>query len=83
MKKGNGDIKKESSFTVEKVMTISGKYEGLYAWLGINYLLDKFDSGNQKVGIVEMGGASPQIAYTPDEAFDDFKITRSNNGKIL
>ena len=74
-------LRAESPFKIEKVMTISGKYEGLYAWLGLNYLLDRFDPGNEKVGIVEMGGASAQIAYTPDQAFEDFKIKRTINGK--
>jgi hypothetical protein len=74
-------LKAESPFEVEKVMTISGKYEGLYAWLGLNYLLDKFNPENEKVGIIEMGGASAQIAYTPDQAFDDFKMKRTINGE--
>ncbi|XP_034543845.1 ectonucleoside triphosphate diphosphohydrolase 7-like [Notolabrus celidotus] len=66
------------------VEVIPGKQEGVYAWIGINFVLGRFDhadeedatvevttgSQNQQpisrrrtVGIMDMGGASLQIAY--------------------
>ncbi|KAK0070415.1 ectonucleoside triphosphate diphosphohydrolase 7 [Biomphalaria pfeifferi] len=64
---------------------ISGKQEGVYAWIAINYALDRFSHGQREedqlkaldsmpsspgdhqlkttVGIIDMGGASIQIAF--------------------
>ncbi|XP_047433215.1 ectonucleoside triphosphate diphosphohydrolase 7-like isoform X2 [Mugil cephalus] len=71
-------------FSRSHAEVISGKQEGVYAWIGINFVLGRFDhadaedatvevttgSQNQKpmsrrrtVGIMDMGGASLQIAY--------------------
>ncbi|NXP02214.1 ENTP7 diphosphohydrolase, partial [Thinocorus orbignyianus] len=74
-------------FSKSHAEVISGKQEGVYAWIGINFVLGRFDHeeeedavvtvalGDQKeslvrkrtVGILDMGGASLQIAYeVPD-----------------
>lgn len=71
-------------FSRSHAEVISGKQEGVYAWIGINFVLGRFDhadeedatvevttgSQNQRpisrrrtVGIMDMGGASLQIAY--------------------
>ncbi|CAJ1054089.1 ectonucleoside triphosphate diphosphohydrolase 7-like [Xyrichtys novacula] len=71
-------------FSRSHAEVISGKQEGVYAWIGINFVLGRFDhadkeditveattgSLNQRpisrrrtVGIMDMGGASLQIAY--------------------
>uniref|UniRef100_A0A3B4Y0E6 Ectonucleoside triphosphate diphosphohydrolase 7-like n=1 Tax=Seriola lalandi dorsalis TaxID=1841481 RepID=A0A3B4Y0E6_SERLL len=71
-------------FSSSHAEVISGKQEGVYAWIGINFVLGRFDhadeedatvevttgSQNQRpisrrrtVGIMDMGGASLQIAY--------------------
>ncbi|XP_068177916.1 ectonucleoside triphosphate diphosphohydrolase 7-like [Antennarius striatus] len=71
-------------FSRSHAEVISGKQEGVYAWIGINFVLGRFDhadeedttvevtSGSQNqqpisrrrtVGIIDMGGASLQIAY--------------------
>jgi apyrase len=42
--------------------TISGNDEALFAWLDINYLENNF-SNNTTDGIIDLGGASFQIAY--------------------
>lgn len=71
-------------FSSSHAEVIPGKQEGVYAWIGINFVLGRFDhadeedatvevttsSQNQQpisrrrtVGIMDMGGASLQIAY--------------------
>ncbi|CAM9997719.1 unnamed protein product [Lampetra fluviatilis] len=75
-------------FSDSHVEVISGKQEGVYAWIGINFVLDRFnhveeeeeDEGEEAVGpgggaphagggrkrtvgILDMGGASTQVAY--------------------
>uniref|UniRef100_A0A8C7GQ86 nucleoside-triphosphate phosphatase n=1 Tax=Oncorhynchus kisutch TaxID=8019 RepID=A0A8C7GQ86_ONCKI len=62
-------------FSDSHVEVISGKQEGVYAWIGINFVLGKFnhvDSGGDQqealvrtrtAGVLDMGGVSTQIAY--------------------
>ncbi|XP_036389097.1 ectonucleoside triphosphate diphosphohydrolase 7-like [Megalops cyprinoides] len=72
-------------FSSSHAEVISGKQEGVYAWIGINFVLGRFDhaeegeeavvevttggqnqqpiSRRRTVGIIDMGGASLQIAY--------------------
>lgn len=80
------DVPREFDFLFSRshAEVISGKQEGVYAWIGINFVLGRFDhadeedatvevttgSQNQQpisrrrtVGIMDMGGASLQIAY--------------------
>ncbi|CAK9299150.1 unnamed protein product [Gordionus sp. m RMFG-2023] len=58
-------------FPPSHIQIISGTMEGVYAWIAINYILGKFDAHDdesiletkQTVGILDMGGASLQIAF--------------------
>uniref|UniRef100_A0A8C8VDJ4 nucleoside-triphosphate phosphatase n=1 Tax=Pelusios castaneus TaxID=367368 RepID=A0A8C8VDJ4_9SAUR len=70
-------------FSESHTEVISGKQEGVYAWIGINFVLGRFDHEEEEdamvtvslggqaeslvrkrtVGILDMGGASLQIAY--------------------
>lgn len=68
-------------FSRSHAEVITGKQEGVYAWIGINFVLGRFDhagedatleagshsqqpiSRRRTVGIMDMGGASLQIAY--------------------
>ncbi|KAL6604903.1 nucleoside phosphatase family-domain-containing protein [Neocallimastix sp. 'constans'] len=72
-------LKKNYVFLVDcnkQILNISGEEEGLYGWLGLNYLKKGFSSSttivhnknnNQDIlpsyGVLDMGGASTQIAY--------------------
>ncbi|XP_064287063.1 ectonucleoside triphosphate diphosphohydrolase 7 isoform X3 [Passer domesticus] len=74
-------------FSKSHAEVISGKQEGVYSWIGINFVLGRFDHEDEEdamvtvalgdqgkslvrkrtVGILDMGGASLQIAYeVPD-----------------
>ncbi|UJR23698.1 hypothetical protein I4U23_026680 [Adineta vaga] len=73
------DIVRDYSFLIEKthIQVITGQYEGIYSWIAINYVLGRFQHNNSKtktgtndvttrpstVGILDMGGASAQIAF--------------------
>uniref|UniRef100_A0A5K3EVA9 Apyrase n=1 Tax=Mesocestoides corti TaxID=53468 RepID=A0A5K3EVA9_MESCO len=65
-------IKNDFDFKFEEswMQTVSGYYEALYGWITVNYLLDNFvDPPKPSVGMLDMGGASMQIAYeVPSEA---------------
>lgn len=56
-----------NNYKVKKAMTISGQFEGKYAWIAANY--DKNSLPGQPVtntrGILEIGGASMQIVFIP------------------
>ncbi|XP_053548515.1 ectonucleoside triphosphate diphosphohydrolase 7 isoform X2 [Bombina bombina] len=69
------DVPQEFDFIFSETHAevISGKQEGVYAWISINFVLGRFDhvEANQEetiirkrtVGILDMGGGSLQIAY--------------------
>ncbi|XP_072177505.1 ectonucleoside triphosphate diphosphohydrolase 4-like [Diadema setosum] len=41
-------------FSEKNVEVISGKQEGVYAWIGINYVLGRFDHSNEDEPVVEV-----------------------------
>lgn len=57
------EILAASPFDFKEALILSGQYEGLYAWIAINYLDDAFDPEQERESMLEMGGASTQIAY--------------------
>lgn len=56
-------------YKLQYAMTISGQYEGLYAWIAANYdaktLPGQQGATGPVHGILEVGGASMQIAFVP------------------
>lgn len=77
--------KKYGCFKLVNAMTISGRYEGLYAWIAANYRNRKLTWSENKwslkdpYAILEIGGASMQIAY---KVSDDVPSIRSPFGNI-
>ncbi|XP_053194361.1 ectonucleoside triphosphate diphosphohydrolase 7-like [Scomber japonicus] len=91
-------------FSQSHAEVISGKQEGVYAWIGINFVLGRFDhaddedatvevttgSQNQQpisrrrtVGIIDMGGASLQIAYEVPSAITFSSPEQEEAGKSV
>lgn len=64
-----------SRMRVGRVETMSGQLEALYAWANANYLSGTFSgSGKTPVGIIEVGGASAQLAYVTSASAADSNI---------
>lgn len=85
-------------FSQSQAEVISGKQEGVYAWIGINFVLGRFDhedesdadtsvdsaSGRRRtVGILDMGGASLQIAYEVPTSASVLPPKQEEAAKIL
>ncbi|QPG74910.1 hypothetical protein FOA43_002248 [Brettanomyces nanus] len=51
----------------EHVSTIQGDEEGLYGWIAMNYLAGTLRKGEKSHGLLELGGASTQISFVPNE----------------
>ncbi len=54
-------IGQANGFNLKNAATISGRYEGLYAWIANNYEGGTLSASSK--GIIEVGGASAQIAF--------------------
>ena len=81
-----------NGFHLEKAMTISGRYEGFYAWIAANYKNGKLEVNNSSsekpmncinnsYGILEIGGASMQIAFAANKPDANY-ISRKGVGYI-
>ncbi|MFT5821747.1 MAG: Golgi nucleoside diphosphatase [Crocinitomix sp.] len=75
-------FKINSEFNFEKAVILSGQYEGLYAWSALNYLDDSFNPLTARESMLEMGGASTQIAFIAEKSKKDKHVLyRSYGGK--
>lgn len=71
-------IRQNTNFQISScrlnVQTIDGSTEGIYGWLGLNYLMGQFNNYDpssllhETIGFMDMGGASTQIAFVPSSA---------------
>lgn len=60
-------LKSHYSFSVNDIHTISGQMEGLFGWLDANYLENTFQNHTRTYGVIDMGGASTEIAFATDD----------------
>lgn len=67
------------------VQLIDGETEGLYGWIGLNYLMGQFENYTEKehesIGFMDMGGASTQIAFVPSS--DQIEKHRDDLSSII
>ena len=56
-----------NGFSIRQVGTLSGQNEGLYAWADVNYMLKNFKINTFTKGIIEIGGASSQVAFVTSD----------------
>ena len=84
------ELKVCNKYDIKNAMTISGRYEALYAWIGLNYKTGKLGltspktltCNNPTCGIIEIGGASIQFAYmteSKDDRDSIFYVKRFND----
>lgn len=52
-----------AGYAPKRIGTISGEMEAFYGWTDANFLLGHFAPDSKTIGVIEIGGASMQIAY--------------------
>lgn len=76
------EIKEINNYRVKNAMTISGQYEGFYAWIAVSLAEGNIGIGtsahfrtptytSMPCGIMEIGGASLQIAFVLNKTHDN------------
>ncbi len=69
----------KSGYNVNQARTISGNEEAIYSWISANHLNHILDSQDDTYGIIEVGGASAQIAFaTSQESGDNIYKIKTN-----
>lgn len=94
LKEACGLLRKNSPFLIHEcedhVQIIDGEIEGIYGWLGLNYLMGQLDNYektsdkimHESIGFMDMGGASTQIAFVPS-ASEDVEKHREDISKVM
>lgn len=64
------------------VQVIDGETEGVYGWLGLNYLMGLFNGESETLGFMDMGGALQQIAFVPSDS-EEVKKHEEDLSKVV
>ena len=74
----NKYLKQNTNFKIKNIATIPGGLEGVFDWIALNYLSGSFE-GEKSIGVMDLGGASIEIAFATDlpinDANDKFNIS--------
>lgn len=76
----------KNTLAPKNINTISGKMEGLYGWLDVNYLLKNFQNNAPTVGSIDIGGASTEIAYAiekSNKSINETAFTINNTNYVV
>ena len=69
----------EKKYDIE-MKVLDGSMEGAYNWLAVNYIYGRLDDSEKSYGIVELGGKSAQMAFSPTKKINtDDHIKFENN----
>ncbi|KAK7878352.1 hypothetical protein WMY93_031069 [Mugilogobius chulae] len=71
------DVLHESPFLFsdQNVSILDGAEEGVSAWLTVNYLLGALGGDTESVGVLDLGGGSTQVTFSPRSKFVEFVST--------
>ncbi|XP_068162398.1 ectonucleoside triphosphate diphosphohydrolase 1 isoform X2 [Antennarius striatus] len=53
-------------FSYQGARILTGREEGAFGWVTVNYLDDRLAQGLETTGALDLGGASTQISFVPD-----------------
>ena len=72
---------RDQGFHVERARIISGQEEGIFAWIDLNNSRDRLRPGQQTLGIIEIGGASSQVAFASTDHYTKNSLPFTINGQ--
>lgn len=58
-------MKRPYKLTDESIRILDGNSEGIFSWVTINFLLKKLHSSKKSVAVLDLGGGSTQVTFTP------------------
>ncbi len=77
-------IRNNYNFSIRDISTLSGKMEGVYDWLAVNYLDERFNSEQPMLGILSNSNLTNTIAFsTQDTSKPNDEVTLNVNHKKI
>ena len=64
-------MKRPYKLTDDSIRILDGNSEGIFSWVTINFMLKKLHNAKKSVAVLDLGGGSTQITFSPvlDETF--------------
>ncbi|MCK4608937.1 MAG: hypothetical protein KAT71_05615, partial [Gammaproteobacteria bacterium] len=73
-------LQKYTYFQIKTIETIPGQWEAIYGWVAANYANHSLQP-NKTIGILDMGGASTEVAFATSKSEDTENIAKIQLGK--